>query len=531
MTCNNRLRIAPHPNLEPLESRLTPDSSTQAIVTGMYHQMLLRGPDQAGLNAYTRALNEGASIGDIAKEIYASPEFRQNQIQHYYENLLDRPGETKSVAAWVDQLFAGYGEERVAAQIASSPEYTARWGNPAELVNRWYVDLLGRQPDSAGLSAHTMALQSGHTPLEVATAFTQSAEYRSVKVRSVYLAALGRDADSVGLKAWVGNWQILGGLGGVTSKILNSPENRARLISPEGINIPNLELARQWATILRAPYNQSANGFVNIYNRLLETRPLYDTQNDPIPNQPLNIALWDFSKSTGGNDGLPDDEKRLVTSVNKPVAFPVLNLLPTQNEVDMDQSLKYPLTNPGTLELYLQGGDIEHPRGLIITGGNGRYVLNGHHRWSTIYCFNPHASIMSVDIGLESRPEDYLKITQIAVGANLGFLPVANAADNNNLFDVPESQFRDYVKSTILGNTDGGQAILGVFTLHGFANMEAIQDYLWKNVLELRQNNRPAIDIPREIMPQPLNDDPAPIAILMRSGTLNYKAPLFSYLG
>ena len=62
--------------------------------------------------------------------------------------------------------------------------------------------------------------------------------------------------------------------------------------------------------------------------------------------------------------------------------------------------------------------------------------------------------------------------------------------------------------------------------------MTAIQDYLWGNVLLLRQNNQPVPGATeREYMPQPLNDDPAPIAAWMRSGGLNYKAPLIPVLG
>jgi hypothetical protein len=181
--------------------------------------------------------------------------------------------------------------------------------------------------------------------------------------------------------------------------------------------------------------------------------------------------------------------------------------------------------------MYLKGGDIEHPRGLIITGGNGRYVLNGHHRWSTIYTINPQARILSVDIGLEATPQDYLKVTQIAVGADLGFLPVANASDANNLFNVDETKFRTYLDTRIMGNPDGGQAILNVFALYGFKDMMAIQDYLWGNVQQLRANNQPALDVPREIMPQPLDDDPTPIAAWMQSGMLNPKVPVIASLG
>ena len=519
------------PRLETLESRLTPDASAQAVVTGLYHRVLLREPDAAGLAAHTRALERGATPAEVAGALYFSHEFRQAQTQRFFENLLGRDGDQAGLDNWVDHLIDGLPEETVAAAMASSPEYTARFNRPEDLVTRWYLDLLGRQPDSVGLAAHTRALESGHSAYAVTSALTASAEFRSVKIRQVYFAALGRDADTAGLQVWASRWQALGGLGGVTAGILGSAENHARLVSTAGVPLPDQTLANQWASILRAPYDGTEDGFVKMYNRLLQTVPQKDENNNPVYSEPGNIDLWNLSRNNGDVDGLPDDEKRQVTPVSRPAAYPVTGLLPTQNEVDMDQSLKYPLRNPVTLELYLKGGDIQHPGGLIITGGDGRYVLNGHHRWSTIYTINPQARILSVDIGLGETPQELLKATQIAVGADLGFLPVAVVAPGNNLFEVSEPVFRAKVESLITGNADGGQAVMEVFARYGYADMTAVQDHLWANVQQLRANNKPAVDVKRDYMPEPLEDDPAPVAAWMRSGMLNFRQPVIPTLG
>ena len=117
------------------------------------------------------------------------------------------------------------------------------------------------------------------------------------------------------------------------------------------------------------------------------------------------------------------------------------------------------------------------------------------------------------------------------MGANLGFLPVATVTPGYNLFAVPEATFREYVSDTIMGNPDAGQAVLDVFARYGYADMPTVQTYLWGNVLQLRANNQPAVDVPRPIMPQPLDDDPAPVAAWMRSGMLNFKAPAIATLG
>ena len=401
------------------------------------------------------------------------------------------------------------------------------------LVSRWYVDLLGRQPDTAGLSSHIRALEAGFSLFEVASALTSSAEFRSLKVRQVYFAALGRDADSAGQEAWVNHWQALGGLAGVTTGILGSAENHTRLISTAGIPLPDVESARQWTSVLQAPYDDSASGFVKEFNRLLQTNP--PAGGNPA-SPPTNTALWNFSRNSGGADGLPDDEKLSVTPSGQLVPFRVANLKPTQNEVDMGQSLKWPLTEPATLEKYLKGGVITHAAGPLITGGNGRFIVDGHHRWSAVFVINPRSSLMSFDFGTLAGPEEYLKVAQIAVGAQLGYLPVATVKPGNNLFIVNQATFRNYVATTIGGNADGGQAILDTFKKygiadHGTASLSAVQDYLWENVQQLRLNNQPALDVPRPIMPQTPDSDPSTISSWLQSGNLNFKGPVIASLG
>lgn len=58
------------PRLESLESRLTPDASAQAVVTGLFHQLLLRDPEAGGLAAFTRVLESGGTTAAVARAIY-----------------------------------------------------------------------------------------------------------------------------------------------------------------------------------------------------------------------------------------------------------------------------------------------------------------------------------------------------------------------------------------------------------------------------------------------------------------------------
>jgi autotransporter-associated beta strand protein len=70
-------------------------------------------------------------------------------------------------------------------------------------VTQLYVSLLGRQPDSGGLTFWTNLLnQNRATMSQVALGFTTSQEFRMLEVQDVYQKYLHRSADSIGLSGW-----------------------------------------------------------------------------------------------------------------------------------------------------------------------------------------------------------------------------------------------------------------------------------------------------------------------------------------
>ena len=66
-----------------------------------------------------------------------------------------------------------------------------------------YSDALGRAVDSVGSAAFTLALKSGATDAQVATAIFGSTEYLDDDVNGYYIAFLRRPADPSGLNNWV----------------------------------------------------------------------------------------------------------------------------------------------------------------------------------------------------------------------------------------------------------------------------------------------------------------------------------------
>lgn len=76
--------------------------------------------------------------------------------------------------------------------------------NPTTCVTHLYRDVLGRDPDSAGLSHWIAGLENGTiTSAQIAAGFINSTEYRANRIRETYQSILGRSADAAGLNSWL----------------------------------------------------------------------------------------------------------------------------------------------------------------------------------------------------------------------------------------------------------------------------------------------------------------------------------------
>ena len=192
----------------------------------------------------------------------------------------------------------------------------------------------------------------------------------------------------------------------------------------------------------------------------------------------------------------------------------VKELKPTQNEIDVDGSLKYPLTDVPSATAYLKGGAVSPAGKNIVTGGGGKFIIDGHHRWSQVYCLNPEASITAMDISNITNPVDGLKSAQLGIVGDTGKIKIATVT-GDNLLKIGEDALIAYVKKTITPE------VVDEFKKYNKGdNAEAIAAYIWKNVQQMQQNNQPvAPKAPRGIMPQTddapnwVSDAPVPLTI------------------
>lgn len=173
------------------------------------------------------------------------------------------------------------------------------------------------------------------------------------------------------------------------------------------------------------------------------------------------------------------------------------DLQPTQNEVVMDKSLSYPLKDPASAEMYLKGGVVAPAGKSIVTGGGGKFVIDGHHRWSQVFCINPGAKIKAIDLTDIKKPLEALKATQIGIAAQTGTVPTA-AGGGVNLFTVGEGELKKYVIDNIT------EPVVEVFKKYDKGDTpEAIAEYIWGNVQTLKKQSPPVAGAPkRDVMPQ-----------------------------
>jgi hypothetical protein len=186
-------------------------------------------------------------------------------------------------------------------------------------------------------------------------------------------------------------------------------------------------------------------------------------------------------------------------STVKLTAIPVTALIPTQNEIDVDKSLAFPLTKADAAAYALKGGSVKVAAPIIVF--NGKYVIDGHHRWSQLYAINKDAKIVAYNFTNPDieNPLDALKITQVAiVAAGASKIP-SQSVKGKNLLKMAEADLKQYVINTIKD-----PAVEDAFKkAKQLENKESIANYIWENVSSMQSTSQPVPGAPgRGVMPQ-----------------------------
>jgi len=220
----------------------------------------------------------------------------------------------------------------------------------------------------------------------------------------------------------------------------------------------------------------------------------------------------------GQTDGDPGDEKLSAGETS----IAAKELKPTQNEIGAEESLKNILTDKyGSLDGFLRG-KASFPTPVITY--NGKFVIDGHHRWSQVYAANPDAEVPVLDIKGNLEPEQILKAVHAAIAATAGKTDTRDAnLAAGNLLAFNEQNVRDMV-STFL--TDKARE---VWAAYGFDSDEQIADHIVTNVNTMLAKSKPPEWAPeRSSMPQPEDSGAPNFADALKSGAANYINPAAS---
>lgn len=221
---------------------------------------------------------------------------------------------------------------------------------------------------------------------------------------------------------------------------------------------------------------------------------------------------------SGKADGDLDDDR--LNAVKTAIA--VRDLRPTQNEIDVNGSLRWPLTKPDSLRNCLQKGVVTIKAPIVTY--NGQYIIDGHHRWSQLYAMNKDAVINAVDLqGPKMNPIDVLKIVQLAIAGDLGTVPT-QSVQGQNLLKADGKFVADYVIKTITDECVKVFAAMRGKTLGEATKQTVSGKIVVPNVMEMQKTSQPVPGAPkRDVMPQ--TDDATNAMLNISKGVVNYNAP------
>lgn len=210
------------------------------------------------------------------------------------------------------------------------------------------------------------------------------------------------------------------------------------------------------------------------------------TLNDMLKDPKLRALIEDGFGGEFGDIQLEFSEK--IIDVDK--------LDPTQNEIGLAQSLDHGLKSTKNFTKYFEPVvEIKHP---LVTL-NGKYVIDGHHRWSEIMCFNPKAKVVCINYDGNVTPIEMLKITQGAIAAARGKIE-SHEKRGENLYTMKKFDIKKYIEQNL---SDDVVLLFKTRDNGTFVDRNDIVDYITNNTITMIKNHPLLNNAPnRALMPQ-----------------------------
>lgn len=187
----------PLPVLDPAQHR--------RYVSALYLDLLGRPAGAGERDGWALAMtSRRLTRFQVADQLASSEEWTRNVVSKFYRDTLGREPDAAGLAGWVGSIRAGTPVADVAAAFYASQEYYQRVGGGAERpwVADLYRKLLLREASPAEVQHWVGLMRSGWTRQMVAATFYASPETLRVRINSLYVLLLGRQADPGGLQSW-----------------------------------------------------------------------------------------------------------------------------------------------------------------------------------------------------------------------------------------------------------------------------------------------------------------------------------------
>jgi hypothetical protein len=248
-----------------------------------------------------------------------------------------------------------------------------------------------------------------------------------------------------------------------------------------------------------------------------------------------------FLKSAKHDGNLTDDNISISADAK---GVKVNTLKPTQNEVFLDKSIEYPMKkDPDQIRNFILAGKQEGMPAIVTSGG---YVIDGHHRWSQVFCWNKDAFIPTYNITFNANepdiPTDLLKKTFLGIAAIDGVINLSDKGGELNLFNIQEDALGNWLTGRFT-TYPGAWAIfcenevmakikpkeaqqIQFLNINKFREGDSLSylnkvvvPYLYSNIETLRNNGKGIYS--RKIMPQ-TGGDIAKFATDLKAGNINF---------
>lgn len=173
-------------------------------------------------------------------------------------------------------------------------------------------------------------------------------------------------------------------------------------------------------------------------------------------------------------------------------------LIPTQQNISLSKSLGM-ITKPGWSEKIINTPLEAFNDPTIVYAG--KYIIDGHHRWSKAYALNGGDSEIKVlnFPAIEGVTwEDMLKATQLAIVASKPDAKLVNEVGNDNMLKSSKDEIKKFVIDNVCDE------VVAALQAKGRGDSkEEVADKIGDNVLEMQRTSQPVSGAaPRSVMPQ-----------------------------